>query len=236
MQHRTVGNFVVRRVAMSIVAATLVQSISACSDSNNTEPLVATNIATSAGSLAQTGVVGQALATPITVVVTDQNNAPLANAVVTWSVSSADGTLSTQSSTTDASGDASVVWTLGTSAGLDSLTASLPNGTTAVITATAAAGGVSALNIASGDAQVVAAGSTTLPLVVRAIDQFGNPVANANITWSAVGGGSLSATSGTTDASGQAQVTFTTDALPASYSVSASIGQNISVTFTVSGT
>ena len=125
---------------------------------------------------------------------------------------------------------------MGTTAGVDSLVVALPTGPTVTITATAAAAGLATLSIVSGDAQTVAAGSTTAPLVVKASDQFGNAVANANITWATAGGGMLSAPSALTDANGLAQVTFTTDANPTSYSITASAGATTSVTFTVNGT
>jgi subtilisin family serine protease len=47
------------------------------------------------------------------------------------------------------------------------------------------------------------------PLVVQALDGANRAVAGVPLTWSAVGGGTLSATSSTTDNSGQASVTWT---------------------------
>jgi adhesin/invasin len=233
MQHRIVSSRQFRR-ASALVAVTGALFTGACSDSGNTEPLVATNIVVAAGSDAQTGVVGQALAAPISVTITDQNGAPIANAVVGWTVSTADGTVSTPTSQTDASGNASVTWTLGTTAGLDSLVVQLPGGASTTITATAAAGGLSQLSVVSGDGQAVTAGSTTSPLVVKALDKFGNRVASASIAWSVTGGGSLSASTSVTDATGQTQVTLTTDPAPTSYAVTATSG-GASVTFSVIG-
>ena len=94
------------RARALIVASAAALSATACSDSSNTEPLVATTIALGAGSNAQTGVVGQPLAAPISVVVTDQNGSPIANAIVSWTVESVGGTLSAATSSTDATGTA----------------------------------------------------------------------------------------------------------------------------------
>jgi hypothetical protein len=236
MQHRSVRSFVLARSCALIAAAGLAVGASACSDSGNTAPLVATNIVVGTGSSAQTGVVGQALAAPIAVTVTDQNGAPIANAVVGWTVVGAEGTVSIPTGTTDANGNASVIWTLGTVAGVDSLIVSLQSGASTTITATAAAAGLASLSVVSGDAQTVIAGSTTAPLVLKAVDRFGNRVANASIAWMVSGGGSLSASSSLTDANGLAQVTLTTDAAPATYAVTATSGGSGIVSFTVNGT
>jgi F420-0:gamma-glutamyl ligase len=88
---------------------------SACSDnSNTTTGLTATTITANAATNAQTGVVGTALAQPVAVIVADQNGAPLANATVNWAVTAGGGSVASSTSVTDANGNATVVWTLGT--------------------------------------------------------------------------------------------------------------------------
>jgi adhesin/invasin len=236
MQHRTMRSRWSRR-SFPLAAVCIAACIgTACSDSNSTAPLVATAIDVGTGSNAQTGVVGQALATPVTVVIVDQNGAPIANAVVGWTVVGAGGTVSVPTTQTDATGSTSVTWTLGTVAGVDSLTVLLQGGTSTTVTATAAAAGLTSITIVSGDAQSVSAGSTTAPLIVKAADQFGNRVPNANITWMVTGGGSLSSLSSVTDTNGQAQVTLTTDPSPATYAVTATAGGTAIASFTVNGT
>src|SRR5262245_61562612 len=108
----TLKSFVLRRVATSVVIAVMAQAAAACSDSDNTSPLVGSNIVVGSGADAQTGVVGQLLATPITVQITDQNGAPMANTPVAWTVVGTGGTVSLPTTTTDASGNTSVTWTL----------------------------------------------------------------------------------------------------------------------------
>jgi adhesin/invasin len=59
------------------------------------------------------------------------------------------------------------------------------------------------LAMVSGNEQQGPAGSTLrAPLVVRVTDALGNPIADVPITWTAEGGGSVSATSTVTDAQG----------------------------------
>jgi adhesin/invasin len=218
------------------LAALAVIGASACSDNNDTTiPRTATTITASSATNGQTGVVGTALAQPVAVVVADQNGAPLAGATVNWAVTAGGGSVASSTSVTDASGNATVVWTLGQSVGTDTLTASIAGGANAIITATATAAAASAVHVTSADTLTVAAGATTAPLVVKVVDQFGNPISGATVTWSVAGGGTLSATSSTTDATGSTQVTLTT-AAAGTYTVTAKSGTLTAVTFTITAT
>ena len=71
--------------------------------------------------------------------------------------------------------------------------------------ATAVSGAGAKLVMVSGDQQTAAVGSA-LPdsLVVRVTDALDNPVAGVEVTWAVGGGGSISPTTVTTDASGLA--------------------------------
>jgi adhesin/invasin len=186
----------------------------------NVGPLVGT-IAVVSGDL-QTGVVGQALANPVVVSVVDQNGLSLIGAIVSWEVIGASGSVSSPTSTTDVNGQASVIWTLGTEAGTDSLRATLANGSSVIFTATATAedAGLN-LAIVSGNNQNVAVGAASAPMVIRATDDNGNPLTGVVLSW-AGNNGTLSAASTTTGADGLAQVTVT-PASAGSYTVSASL-------------
>ncbi len=218
------------------LAALAVIGASACSDNDNTTTaLTATTITANAATNAQTGVVGTALAQPVAVIVADQNGAALANATVNWAVTAGGGSVASATSVTDANGNATVVWTLGTTVGTDSLMASIAGGADAILTATATAAAASAVHVTSADTLTVTAGTTTAPLVVKVVDQFGNPISGATMTWAVTGGGTLSATTSTTDATGSTQVTLTTAAAPGSYTVTATSGTLTPVTFTITG-
>src|SRR5262249_4533953 len=155
------------------------------------------------------------------------------NAAVSWTVTSGGGSVASASGATDASGTATVVWTLGPVAGPDSLKASIATGASVTFSATATAGPASAMRIASGNSQSVTAGAQTAPMVVQVVHQFANPVANATVTWAATGGGALSASTTTTDATGTTQVTLSTDPAAATYFVTAATGTISPITFTI---
>jgi len=200
---------------------------------SSTASAVPTSIAIIAGLNAQVGIAGQPLAKPIMVNVADESGQPVPGATVTWSVSSPiDGTTSAATTSTDVNGDASVTWTLGSIAGTDSLQASVAGGVSVTVTATSTPGPVATISKVSGDGQSVAAGSASQPMVVKAVDVYGNAVAGAATTWVVTGGGTLSATTTATDASGQSEVTLTTGGA-GTYSVAATIGVAPPVTFTL---
>ena len=72
----------------------------------------------------QTADVGAALPGPLVVEALDGGNHALKNIVISWAVATGGGSLSADSSITDADGQASVQWTLGSEPGVQSVTAS----------------------------------------------------------------------------------------------------------------
>ena len=87
----------------------LLAALPACSGGGTDVPKPA-NLTVVSGQ-AQSGIYGQALAQPLVVSVTDASGAPVANAAVLWSATN--GTLGASSTLTDATGQASNTWTLG---------------------------------------------------------------------------------------------------------------------------
>src|SRR4051812_2529174 len=85
----------------------------------------ASRIAKTSGD-AQTGTLSSTLAAPLVVTVTGATGTPVSGAAVTWTVAQGNGALSASSSTTDASGHASVRWTLDGTFLSTSATASIP--------------------------------------------------------------------------------------------------------------
>jgi protocatechuate 3,4-dioxygenase beta subunit len=210
-------------------------AVAACNnDSGNTAPLVATGITADNATNNQTATAGAVLPQPVAVHVTDQNGAPIANVTVTWTTVNG-GTVSSPSSTTDATGSASVTWTLATTAETDSLKASIFSGASTMITATGTTGSATTETKVSGDNQVDATGSTSAPFVVKVVDQFNNPVSGVVVSWTTTGGATLSAVTSTTDATGQTSVTM---AIPAggTYTITAAAGAASSVTFNLVAT
>ena len=86
------------------------------------------------------GVVNQPLAQPVTVEVVDQYGIGIGHVSVLWITGYNSGSVDSAMTMTDNSGVAAVRWTLGTIAQVDTLTATIPDGATTLITATAVAG------------------------------------------------------------------------------------------------
>ena len=180
--------------------------------------------------------VGTALAQPVAVHVMDQNGGIVAGATVTWTVVNGAGTTSAATSTTDATGTATVVWTLDTLARVNSMTASIQSGASTTVFATGTAGAATSATKVSGDAQTVTSDSTSAPFVIKVADRYGNAVSGVAVTWVVTGGGALSAASTTTDATGMTNVTLTLGATPGPYTMSGDAGLLTAITFTLTGT
>src|SRR5690606_19199375 len=121
------------------------------------------------------------------------------------------GNVTPSSGTTDANGRAQAVWTLGTKAGAQRLTAAEARREADVFSAGAAPGPPNALRRVSGDGQTATVGQPLpQPLVVEVVDSYGNPIAGTSVNWS-IGpvGGNVTPSSGTTDANGRAQAVWT---------------------------
>ena len=161
----------------------------------------------------QTGTVGQPLADSLVVVVRDIYGNGAGGVNVGWTVTTGAGSLSAATVTTNAAGRAAVAWTIGTAAGLhsDSAAASAAGlaGSPVAFSADANPGPASALNRVAGNNQTGTVGAALAEsLVVEARDQFGNSVSGAPVTWLATAGGTLSATTAPTDASGRSIVSW----------------------------
>jgi hypothetical protein len=163
----------------------------------------------------QTGVVGELLPLPIRVIVT-YRGAPVADLDVSWHVVLGGGTISAGTVRTDADGSASVLWTLGPSAGTQSVRALVPEATGSPVTFTANATPAAASSIAGASSGVLTGVSgnnlaDALRVVVR--DAFGNGVEGVGVTWTVTAGTiTLSTPFSATNASGETGVglTFTT--------------------------
>jgi hypothetical protein len=132
---------------------------------------------------AQTGRVGTALSAPLVVRVADDVGAPVAGATVNWTATN--GSVSA-TSTTDASGHASVIMTLGSHTGAASATASIANGKHASFSATAQPGIVAAA-IFSTQPTNATAGATISAVRVTLLDAFGNQTNAVNPVTIALG-------------------------------------------------
>ena len=178
-----------------------------------TTAAVPTRMALNAGNN-QSATVNTAVATAPSVIVYDAYNNPVPSVVVTFAVTGGGGSITTASATTNASGIATCgSWTLGTTAGANTLTATVTglSGSPVTFTATGMAGAATKYVVTSSTYSPVA--GATITLTAQLADQYNNPVATSGIsvTWSRTGtGGRFGATTTTTNASGIATTTYRT--------------------------
>lgn len=161
-----------------------------------------------------TDVVGRTVSPVPAVLVRDAGSNVVPNAEVVWIANNgsyANGQVSARSKT-DASGVATVSWTLGTQAGSASLVAAI-EGDTVVFTATARADAPYRVRHISPTYTLVGVVGEKAdePLVARVEDQYGNPISNIAVTW--VGNGSVVGL-GTTDSNGLVSGGWTFDTIP----------------------
>lgn len=151
------------------------------------------------------GTVGELLPDPLEVRVTDNGGSPVGGVVVTFTVAEGAGSVTPAVDTTDNNGNASTRWRLGSGAGTQRVTASVPGvSTAATFTATATAGLPAIVAVNGGDNQTAAAGATVAtPPSVIVRDRFNNPVNGVTVFFSVVaGGGEVSAAGATTNSQG----------------------------------
>jgi hypothetical protein len=185
-----------------------------CSGGGTTTPTTTETMAKNTGD-AQSAPAGTAVAVRPSVKITDQNNAAVAGVSVTFAVASGGGSAGLATTTTGSDGVATVgSWTLGTTAGANTLTASASGVTGSPVTFTATGTAVTPVIImakSSGDAQTGAAGAAVpiTPAVVVENNAGGTltPVAGVAVTFAvASGGGSITGATTTTNAQGIATV------------------------------
>jgi len=160
----------------------------------------------------QLSIAGKPLALPLVVKVTDTFGNTSVGAKVTWTPGNLSGSVSPPTDSTGADGTASTIWTVGNTTTTQTVSASVPGLPPIVFTATVSADTahitLTPLTVATQTGGV----STALaPLSVRVTDQFGNPIVGDVVTWNGLitGGGTVSAITSVTDATGTAKTTWT---------------------------
>ncbi|TMC49599.1 MAG: hypothetical protein E6J20_17850, partial [Chloroflexi bacterium] len=216
----------------------------ATSNAFNVTSAGAASIGLSAGN-SQSATVGTAVAVAPSVIVRDQFNNPVAGVAVTFAVATGGGSVTGATQTTNGSGIATVTsWTLGPTAGPNTLTASSGTltGSPVTFTATGTAGAASSIALNAGNGQSATAG-TAVPVAPSVIvrDANGNPVAGVAVTFAvASGGGTVAPTTAVTSGTnGIATVTSWTlgpTAGPNTLTATATGLTGSPVTFTATGT
>ena len=183
----------------------------------------------------QTGSLNSPLPEPLVVEVLDTNDDPVENVRVRFRTTIGSGRFSPRTPHTDEDGFAETTFTptstgrirvVATVAGADSTAAFIVQGGEPA----------DALEKVSGDNQSGTPGNALAnPFVVEVQDEDGEPLTGHSVTFSVTaGGGSLSATSATTNANGRAQTTLTLGSALGVNSVQASVSGVDSVTFSTS--
>ncbi|MFN6203753.1 MAG: beta strand repeat-containing protein [Acidobacteriota bacterium] len=158
----------------------------------------------------QTGNVGSSALTLPSVIVRDSYNNPVPGIPVTFAVSSGGGNITGESQTTNANGIASVgSWTLGSSAGLNTLTATSAGLTGSPITFTAT--GIAQLGIATQPVGGSSGSALSIQPVVEIRDSTGNvaTTSSAAVTVSILSGSNGALTGTTTVNAVNGIATFT---------------------------
>jgi hypothetical protein len=209
---------------------TIVASAAGYRSASFTETAVAgtpTSIVTVSGTK-QTGTVGSPLPEPIAVRLKDQYSNGVSGLPVTFSDAGVGGNFSANPVTTDATGTATVSYTLPTKAQSVLITASYST-LQVSFRESAVAGSPASQKVLSGNNQT-GPPSTQLPkaLVVDVMDVYGNPVAGVSVSFSDGGaGGTFSANPVITTSNGQGSVNYTTPSQDGAVTITASVA-NIS--------
>lgn len=162
----------------------------------------------------QNGRVGEMLADPVVVTVTDATGRPVVEATVVFTLTdpAPGAALTPDTTTTNADGVASTQVLLGTrpgaqAGGVQALDAQGQPTAQTQFTVTALSESANGIAAVSGDSQAAPVGTTLpQPLVVEVKDAFGNPVPGVTVAWTVDGGGSVSAATTVTGDDGRTSV------------------------------
>ena len=208
----------VRAVRLTpLTFAVLVATQAACGNDSSTDPSKPGAMAAVSPD-SQTTAAGVKMSQPLVVRVTGGGETPIAGTSVSWTIGTGGGSLSDTASTTDAEGLAQTTYTPGTvpaTANVSANVGSLRTNFKVVLVA-----GPPAELLKFGSDNPAAVAGSKLTLSVKLADAFGNGIADQTVTWSAAGG-SISATTSTTDKGGVASVTYTLGADPGTYTLTA---------------
>lgn len=195
-----------RFTLQSFMLGGVISVLSACGETGPSAPVAPSSVSNVTG-VTLSGTAGQLLTDQVVVRIADAASNPLDGVTVTFAAAGG-GTVNPASATTDDRGEARTRWTLGPTAGAQTLTATVDGGASVQITATANAGRAAAIAVSAGNNQTATAGSavaTNPAVVVR--DANNNPVVGAAVVFTPiVGGGQVTDAVRLTNAQGVATV------------------------------
>ena len=157
----------------------------------------------------QSGSPGAQLALPLIVEVRDELGNPIPDRPVSWVVGAGGGSVSAETTPTNAEGRATINWTLGPAVGANSVNAVVSGVGTATFNATATAGSPSAENseVSAAPSTISVNSQATITVVVR--DASNIPVSGASVIVASSGtGNTITPNPATTGSNGVATFTF----------------------------
>jgi len=205
------------RSARIAIALSAFAALSACHD-GSTAPVTPASIEIAAGNN-QTASVGQRLGASPTFVVRDASGRAISGVGVSVSVSAGEGTIANAPKKSGNGATSIGTWILGTKTGLNQVTVTVVGLTPIVFVATANAGAAARITTAMPTAFTARVGDIASPApVATVVDTYGNPVANASVHASTVGGGTASSAT-VSDAEGRVVI--------ADWMLGQKVGQNV---------
>lgn len=167
------------------------------------------------------------------VILSDQYGNRSPNVNVTWTVTAGGGSVNPASSTSNATGVAGTIFTLGPARGTNSVTATAAGLTTTFTIEGYVAGQPESM--VANSYQPIGPLNGKIPLSVTVYDGLGNPVPAASVSWTVTGGGgSVSPAASNTSNSGVATTDLTLGSALGPNTVRAAIG-NLAASFSVEG-
>jgi hypothetical protein len=215
----------------ALVLAALAALAAGCGD-GGTPPSQATTV-TAMSATTQSAVVGTAVSAAPSVRVLDQRGNAMQGVAVSFSAS-AGGTVTSPSAVTDAAGIASAgSWTLGSSPGAQSVTATVASLTPVQFTATAQARVPTTVTATTPTTQTAVAGTVVAQApTVRVDDQTGQPLAGVAVTFAVTAGnGQVATTTAITSTTGLATASSWTLGAAGQNTVSATVAGLAAVQF-----
>lgn len=155
---------------------------------------------------------------------------PVSSGTVHWKTTLGSGKVSADSNVTDANGVATILWTLGDTAGFNTIAISSFDAATSYH-AVGTPGAPADLIRVSPDSMALVAGAS-VPLFVRSTDHLGNGTGGVTVNWT-TSGGAISLPTTPAGDNGGASTVFTSPTIPGTYTVTATVPGHASVTFKV---
>ena len=210
------------RWRVALVTALVTSTLSCGGDTPTEQP--GQSLLTVVSGSGQQAVVGAELAQLVRVELVDSRVRPIAGKTITATVATGGGSMSPVSGTTNADGEVTFRWRLGTTAGVQTVTFSASDARSAEATALAVPGAAATITVASGNGQTgVTSRTLSSPIVVQVRDAFGNAVPGATVSFAAIASGFFTPQTATTASDGRATAEWTLGSTAGAHAATATV-------------